>query len=80
MITLWQADAGASPHNRRTAAGLHHLSLRVAGGDGALNALADKLEAAAGVSVEFGPEELKGMGVRHMMVQAAGVRLEFIAA
>lgn len=79
MITLWQAAAGAAAHDRRTAAGLHHLALRVAGGDAALDSLEATLRAAAGVEVAFGAEELKGFGVRHMMVIAAGVRIEFIA-
>lgn len=80
MITLWQAAAGAAAHDRRSAAGLHHLALRVAGGDAALDGLEATLRAAAGVEVVFGAQELKGFGVRHMMVTAAGVRIEFIAA
>ncbi|GAB0495293.1 hypothetical protein MMPV_006592 [Pyropia vietnamensis] len=80
MITLWQAATGAAPHDRRGAIGLHHLALKVAGGDVALDALEATLRAAAGVEVDFGAEELKGFGVRHMMVTAVGVRIEFIAA
>lgn len=56
------------------------MALRVAGGDAALDALEATLRAAAGVEVVFGAEELKGYGVRHMMVNAAGARIEFIAA
>lgn len=80
MITLWQAAAGAAAHDRRAAAGLHHLALQVGGGDAALDSLEATLRAAAGVEVAFGAQELQGFGVRHMMVTAAGVRIEFIAA
>lgn len=80
MMTLWQAATGAAKHDRHGVVGLHHLALRVAGGDAALDALEATLRAAAGVEVVFGAEELKGYGVRHMMVNAAGARIEFIAA
>lgn len=80
LITLWQAAAGAAPHDRRAGVGLHHVALRVAGGDAALDGLEATLRAAAGVEVLFGAEPLRGFGVRHLMVAAAGVRIEFIAA
>ena len=81
MITLWQAadPAKAVPFDRRNVIGLHHLALRVDGGD-ALDALHAKLAATDGVAVEFAPEPLGGGPTRHMMCAIpGGIRVEFIA-
>lgn len=82
MITIWQASdpASATPFNRKTNVGLHHLALKVVGHD-ALAALAAKLEAHNGVDIEFSPEALGETPMRHMMTTIpGGVRVEFIAA
>lgn len=79
MMTMRQAAAGAAKHDRHRVEGLHHLALRLAGRDAALGTLEATRRAAAGMEVVFGVEELKGYGVRHMMVNAAGARIEFIA-
>lgn len=82
MITIWQATdpASATPFNRKTNVGLHHLALKVAGHD-ALAALAARLETHDGVEIEFSPEALGETPLRHMMTTIpGGVRVEFIAA
>ncbi len=81
MITIWQATdpASATPFNRKTNVGLHHLALKVAGHD-ALSDLAAKLDAHEGVEIEFAPEALGETPLRHMMTTIpGGVRVEFIA-
>lgn len=81
MITLWQVEDpdACIAFDRRKNVGLHHMALRVAG-DAALDALHGRLTA-AGIDVEFSPEPLKSVGVRHMMCRMpGGPRLEFIAA
>lgn len=82
MITIWQASdpATATPFNRKTNVGLHHLALKVVDHD-ALTALAAKLETHDGVDIEFSPEALGETPLRHMMTTIpGGVRVEFIAA
>jgi catechol 2,3-dioxygenase-like lactoylglutathione lyase family enzyme len=81
MITLWQASdpAAATPFDRKTSIGLHHLALRVADAD-ALDALHSRLLATPGVKMEFAPEPLGDGGARHMMFAVpGGIRLELIA-
>ena len=82
MITLWQAGdpATATPFDRRTNIGLHHLALNVAGHE-ALAALAETLKATDGVQIEFAPKALGETPLRHMMTTIpGGIRVEFIAA
>lgn len=82
MITIWQASdpASATPFDRKTNIGLHHLALKVASQD-ALAALAADLDAHDGVEIEFSPEALGETPLRHMMTTIpGGVRVEFIAA
>ncbi len=82
MITIWQAEdaATATPFNRRTNIGLHHLCLR-AGNDENLDQLSKVLAARDDVSVEFSPEPMGASGKRHMMCAIpGGVRIEFIGA
>ena len=81
MITLWQAtDPGnAVTFDRKNNIGLHHLALKVSDLD-ALTALHDRIAADEDCSVEFAPEPLGDMPVRHMMCNIpGGVRIEFIA-
>ena len=82
MITLWQATdpAAATPFDRKTNVGLHHLALKVPGHD-ALASLAATLQTTEGVEIEFSPEALGETPLRHMMTTIpGGVRVEFIAA
>jgi len=82
MITLWQAEdpANATRFDRRRNIGLHHLALRVSGGD-SLDALHDRLAARKDVTVEFAPEHLGDTPTRHMMCRIpSDIRVEFIVA
>ena len=82
MITLWQASdpAAATPFDRKSNIGLHHLALKVPSHE-ALETLAAKLQQADGVEIEFSPEALGETPLRHMMTTIpGGVRVEFIAA
>lgn len=81
MVTLWQATNGAdaTPFDRKTVIGLHHLALVVAD-QAALDAVHERVQGAAGASVEFAPEPLGGGPTRHMMCNIpGGIRVEFIA-
>ena len=80
MITLWQATDPAStvPFDRKNVIGLHHLALTVDAD--AIDGLCDKLKDTAGVEIEFEPEPLGDMPVRHMMCSIpGGIRVEFLA-
>ncbi len=80
MITLWQATdpASAVPFDRKNGIGLHHLALTVDAD--AIDDLCEKLKDTADVAIEFEPEPLGGMPVRHMMCNIpGGIRVEFIA-
>jgi catechol 2,3-dioxygenase-like lactoylglutathione lyase family enzyme len=83
MITLWQAEdpTKATPFDRKTVIGLHHLALSVNGND-ALDSLHERLQQVDGVNIEFTPEALLGGPTRHMMcnIPGGGIRVEFIAA
>lgn len=81
MLTLWQAEdaATATPFDRKNVIGLHHLALIVED-QAALDALHERLQNAAGTSIEFAPEPLGGGPTRHMMCNIpGGIRVEFIA-
>jgi hypothetical protein len=81
MVTLWQANdpANAVPFDRKNVIGLHHLALTV--DTGALDGLHERLKDTADVDIEFAPEPLGEMPVRHMMVNIpGGIRVEFLAA
>ena len=80
LITLWQATdpASATPFDRKSVIGLHHLALAVAD-SGALDALHQTLRTTGGVEIEFAPQAL-GDFARHMMCTIpGGIRTEFIA-
>ena len=80
MITLWQAtDPGnAVPFDRKNVIGLHHLALTV--DTDSLDGLYERLQNAADVDIEFEPEPLGDMPVRHMMCNIpGGIRVEFLA-
>jgi catechol 2,3-dioxygenase-like lactoylglutathione lyase family enzyme len=81
MITLWQAvdPANAVPFDRKNVIGLHHFALSVDSGD--LDDLHQRLEKTGDVEIEFAPEPLGDMPVRHMMCNIpGGIRVEFLAA
>jgi len=80
MITLWQASdpASAVPFDRKNVIGLHHLALTV--GTDSLDVLYERLQNTTDVSIEFAPEPLGDMPVRHMMCNIpGGIRVEFLA-
>ncbi len=80
MITLWQASnpAKAVPFDRKNVIGLHHLALTV--DTDALDTLHERLQGTADVDIEFAPEPLGDMPVRHMMCNIpGGIRVEFLA-
>ena len=80
MITLWQAvdPENAVPFDRKNVIGLHHLALLV--DSGSLDGLHATLENTAECDIEFAPEPLGDMPVRHMMCNIpGGIRVEFIA-
>jgi len=81
MITLWQANdpANAVAFDRKNVIGLHHLALTV--DTGALDGLYQRLKDTPDVDIEFSPEPLGEMPVRHMMCNIpGGIRVEFLAA
>ena len=80
MITLWQAvdPENAVPFDRKNVIGLHHLALLVE--SDSLDGLHKTLEDTAKCDIEFAPEPLGDMPVRHMMCNIpGGIRVEFIA-
>ncbi|TFH24343.1 MAG: VOC family protein [Myxococcales bacterium] len=80
MITLWRATdpATATPFNRKTNVGLHHLALQVDSFE-ALDAMHERVRRADGVRIEFAPEPLSGGPAKHMMFrEPSGNRLELI--
>lgn len=80
MITLWQASNAASavPFDRKNVIGLHHLALTV--GTDSLDTLYERLKDAPDVDIEFAPERLGELPVRHLMCNIpGGIRVEFLA-
>ena len=81
MITLWQASdpANAVPFDRKNVIGLHHLAFTV--DTGSLDGLYERLKDTADVDIQFAPEPLGDMPVRHMMCNIpGGIRVEFLAS
>ncbi len=80
FVTLWQATdpATATPFNRKTNIGLHHLALTVPDLE-TLDELYNKLKLLPDITIEFAPEFLGDGPTTHMMIrEASGLRLEFI--
>ena len=79
-LTLWQADAGALPFDRRRNIGLHHLALKVADA-AALDAVFAGVSAWPGFVAEFAPEPPRpGTAARHFIgTIPGGARVEFFA-
>lgn len=77
MITLWQTDDNATPFNRKTNIGLHHLAIKVPTLE-ALQKAYDTVMAIDGVQSDFAPQEITGMPLTHAMVfEPSGCRIEF---
>ncbi len=80
MITLWQASdpADAVSFDRKNVIGLHHFALNVS--TDSLDMLYERLKGTTDVSIEFAPEPLGELPVRHMMCNVpGGIRVEFLA-
>lgn len=81
MLSLWRVKdpEKASPFNRHTNIGLHHLALGLASSN-ELDKLYGEFEKREDVVIEFKPEPLAGSTFRHMMCGIPGnIRLELIA-
>jgi catechol 2,3-dioxygenase-like lactoylglutathione lyase family enzyme len=80
LITLWQTEEGATPFNRRTNVGLHHLAIRVPTLE-ALEQAYNAVCAVDGVQVDgegaFSPRKLEGTPLTHaMLYEPSGNRIE----
>jgi lactoylglutathione lyase len=80
LITLWQTDADATPFNRRSNVGLHHLAIKMSSRE-SLDIAYDTLKGIDGVRTDgegaFPPSELVGMPLIHAMVyEPSGNRIE----
>ena len=79
FLTLWQATdpETATPFNRKTNVGLHHLALTVISRE-ALDTLHERFLEVEGVVIEFAPEPNGGGPTIHMMIrEPSGNRIEF---
>ncbi|MGS2723915.1 VOC family protein [Porticoccus sp. GXU_MW_L64] len=79
-ITLWRVTdpATATPFNRKTNVGLHHLALSVESEE-QLHALYKKVKAFPGVRIDFAPELFYGGPSKHMMFfEPSGNRIELL--
>ena len=80
LLTLWQVKdpATATPFDRRTNIGLHHLALGVAD-DAALDIVHERVGKHPGTTIEFAPEPIRpGAATRHFIcTMPGGVRIEF---
>jgi lactoylglutathione lyase len=80
LITLWQTDSNATPFNRRTNVGLHHLAIKVPSRT-SLDLAYDIIKTIRGVRTDgegaFPPSELVGTPFTHAMVyEPSGNRIE----
>ncbi|EGR2322356.1 VOC family protein [Vibrio alginolyticus] len=80
MLTLWAAKAdAATPFDRKTNIGLHHLALLVET-EKQLYELRDQFMA-SGIEIEFGPELVKTRPAKHLMCyDPSGIGVEFFWA
>ncbi len=80
LLTLWQAvdPASATPFDRKTNIGLHHLALGVANAQ-ALAIVHARVAEHPGVTVEFAPEPIReGSATQHFIcAMPGGIRIEF---
>lgn len=78
MFTLWQTADNANTFDRRRNVGLHHVAL-TAESEQELLSIHEKLQQAPDVTIEFGPELLRGGPAKHMICyDPSGIRIEFI--
>lgn len=80
VVTLWRASdpATATPFNRKTNVGLHHLAFAVSS-FAALDALYQRIKQYPGVRIEFAPELAYGGPAKHMMFrEPSGNRVELV--
>lgn len=78
MFTLWQTSNISNAFDRHNNVGLHHVALAVESEE-ELSSLYNKLEKLPDVSIDFGPELLRGGPEKHMMCyEPSGIRVEFI--
>ncbi|MBE5073239.1 VOC family protein [Erythrobacteraceae bacterium E2-1 Yellow Sea] len=80
FVTLWRVTdpATATPFNRKTNVGLHHMAITVRDLT-TLHELHRRFVAHPGVVIEFAPEFLGNGPTTHMMIrEPSGLRLEFI--
>lgn len=78
-LTLWQVKdpAAATPLERKSNVGLHHLALKVSSSE-ELDALFMRVDRRPDVEVEFSPEYSGKGPKRHFMVlEPGGNRIEF---
>jgi len=81
MVTLWQASNPdrCVPFDHKNVIGLHHLALTV--GSDSLDAPHERLKESTDVDIEFAPEPLGELPVRHLMCNIpGGIRVEFLAS
>jgi len=78
MVTLWKNKQNpASPFNKDSSIGLHHVAF-VVESENALNNVHERLKQ-YGVQIEFSPELLRQGPAKHMMCyEPSGIRVEFI--
>jgi catechol-2,3-dioxygenase len=81
LITLWQTDDNATPFNRRSNVGLHHLAIRVPTVQ-ALQEIYHIVGLVKGVRIDgegaFAPQKLDGTPLTHTIVyEPSGNRIEF---
>lgn len=80
LITLWQASdpASATPFDRKSNIGLHHLALGVVD-EAALETVHARVKAHPGATIEFAPEPIRsGSATRHFVcAMPGGIRIEF---
>lgn len=80
LITLWQAadPATATPFDRKTNIGLHHLALGVPD-DATLDIVYARIMAHPSAVVEFTPEPMRaGSATKHFIcTMPGGIRIEF---
>jgi catechol 2,3-dioxygenase-like lactoylglutathione lyase family enzyme len=82
MLTLWQISSveNMTSFDRKNNVGLHHFALKIANIE-ELERLHQQLAALDDVEIEFAPEPLGQLPLKHMMcLIPGGIRLELISA
>ena len=79
ILSLWQIDekVNAVKFNRKENVGLHHVALKVASKE-KLYEMYNIIKDLSDVTIEFEPQEIKGVGWWHCMCyEPNGIRVEF---